>query len=294
MKDSRFIYNAERCLVNQFETRVFDDPLLPFKLGSHYNSQNQPFGGNWHKEIEIIQVLEGNGELFCNGQKVSMSPGEIFIINENETHRIDGMPFIRYNWISPCNDFFTDNGIEIDSIYFDRTLEDQTAYSLFSDAFEKLFRLICDPSYCPDVTDIPNARIDALRLFTYLTKNYSHSKSKTAKSNMFNAVQLGILYLNDKFRENITIEDVSKHVGLSKYHFIREFKKYTGHTVITYINSLRCDYARNLLLHSNHQVKDVCMLCGFDSLSYFSKVFKSATGVTPSRFKTMNKSDSST
>lgn len=78
--------------------------------------------------------------------------------------------------------------------------------------------------------------------------------------------------------------DLFSAVGLSEYHFMREFKKTMGHTLSSYINILRCEEAKLLLQSGQYQIKEVALLCGFEVESYFAKVFRKYTGMLPSEF----------
>ena len=71
----------------------------------------------------------------------------------------------------------------------------------------------------------------------------------------------------------------------SREHLSRCIKKYCGLTVAEYINELRLNYASNLLLHTNSGILEICYACGFQSQSYFYKVFKNKYGFSPKAFR---------
>ncbi len=71
----------------------------------------------------------------------------------------------------------------------------------------------------------------------------------------------------------------------SREHLSRSIKKYCGFTAAEYINELRINYASNLLLHTNSGILEICYSCGFQSQSYFYKVFKNQCGVSPKEFR---------
>ena len=80
-------------------------------------------------------------------------------------------------------------------------------------------------------------------------------------------------------------EDIANAVGLSMYHFSREFKKASGYSVMQYVNMIRCEHAQQLLISGKYKIKEVALLCGFDNYSYFSNIYKSYMGVLPSEQK---------
>ena len=81
----------------------------------------------------------------------------------------------------------------------------------------------------------------------------------------------------DAFKNN-------KRSNITKFHLIREFKRYTGQTVFTYINILKCKKAQSCLM-DGLTVTETATECGFDNVSYFSQVYKKIMGVSPNKTK---------
>ena len=90
-------------------------------------------------------------------------------------------------------------------------------------------------------------------------------------------------FIKKNLSRPLSADAVAAHVGLSKYHFLREFKRITGHTLVHYINALRCEQAQRLLEQGNCKVKEAAALCGFSNHSYFTSVFRQYTGLYPSQ-----------
>ncbi len=72
---------------------------------------------------------------------------------------------------------------------------------------------------------------------------------------------------------------------MSPYHFIRIFKNETGKTPYEYLVDIKIEKACSLLRRSNLSVTEICFLCGFNSSSHFSTVFKQKIGVSPSMYR---------
>jgi AraC-like DNA-binding protein len=71
---------------------------------------------------------------------------------------------------------------------------------------------------------------------------------------------------------------------LSKAAFCRYFKKMTRLTFIEFLNQFRIEQAK-ILLKSDKNVTETCYECGFESLSYFNRIFKKVVGQNPMQFK---------
>ena len=83
----------------------------------------------------------------------------------------------------------------------------------------------------------------------------------------------------------VSIEDVAREVGISPFHFIRQFEAVFGLTPHQFRIQSRLDRARRLLAMGGHSVTDVCMEVGFSSLGSFSDLFTRRVGATPSAYQ---------
>lgn len=92
-------------------------------------------------------------------------------------------------------------------------------------------------------------------------------------------------YMETHFQENISLENVAEHVGLSSYYFSKLFKEYTGINFIDELTRIRVEQAKRLLLESELSLKEICYKVGYNDPNYFSRVFKKTVGMTPSNFR---------
>lgn len=100
-----------------------------------------------------------------------------------------------------------------------------------------------------------------------------------------NLIYAAIGYMQTKYREPLTLEQVADYIGYSPSYFSKVFKQETGNTFRTYLNYLRIEKSKSLLLSSQVPVSDICAMVAFEDQSYFSKVFKRFVGVTPDRYR---------
>ena len=98
-------------------------------------------------------------------------------------------------------------------------------------------------------------------------------------------IRKSIDYMHRHYAEKITLEDVSAYVFLSPSYFSKVFKEEMGQNFNTYLNRIRIEKARQLLLTDNVQLVHVSGMVGFEDQSYFTKVFKKLTGVTPGKYR---------
>jgi len=91
-------------------------------------------------------------------------------------------------------------------------------------------------------------------------------------------------YIDQHYQRKISLIEVAQLCNLGKEAFCRYFKKATGSTFIDFLNQYRISQAKRLLLMDKN-VSETCFACGFESLSYFNRIFKKVTGENPSTFK---------
>ena len=98
-------------------------------------------------------------------------------------------------------------------------------------------------------------------------------------------VKKAMLYISEKFNTPLTLEDVSAYVHLHPSYFSTVFKNSTGLSFKEYLNKVRIEESKILLLNTDFSIIDIAIAVGFEDQSYFSKVFKKYTGTTPKQFR---------
>ena len=92
-------------------------------------------------------------------------------------------------------------------------------------------------------------------------------------------------YIKKNYMNKLTLEETAAHVFLSPAYFSRIFKEEMGDNFNVYVNHVRIEAAKKLLLNEKIALVDISTLVGFEGQSYFSKVFKKLTGTTPGKFR---------
>ncbi len=91
-------------------------------------------------------------------------------------------------------------------------------------------------------------------------------------------------YINNNYREKITLDDLCFLFGTNKTTICKSFKSAYGDTVINYINKLRIENAKKALREGNTSLTQLSANLGFSSIHYFSKLFKSFENKSPSEY----------
>ncbi len=96
-------------------------------------------------------------------------------------------------------------------------------------------------------------------------------------------------YLNKNFDENITLNSLAERFSISPYHLSRTFKNTTGFNFVEFLNNVRIKEAQRLLRKTNLNITEISNKSGYNSLTHFGRIFKSNTGLSPSKYRKLER-----
>ncbi|WP_274365405.1 AraC family transcriptional regulator [Paenibacillus thermotolerans] len=101
-------------------------------------------------------------------------------------------------------------------------------------------------------------------------------------------VQEAARFLDTHFSRMVGQEQLAAQLGVSKFHFLRTFTKYTGVTPNEYVNRKRIEKSIELLRATDWSIEKIAAEIGYSTGSYYIKVFQKLTGRTPGTFRAAN------
>jgi len=126
--------------------------------------------------------------------------------------------------------------------------------------------------------DVAHWLAKVLNRYTDLVFDLVDSKHK-------NIIRKAVNYMKANCAKDLTLSELADHVGYSHSHFSKVFKEEMGCGFRVYLNQLRVEKSKSLLLAGSASISEICSICGFEDQSYYCKVFKKMTGVTPDKFR---------
>ena len=242
---------------------------LPFV---RHKFKKQQFKKHFHTSYSIGLIIDGAYKLDIENKQIVSKSGEIKVINPYELHIADGNVSWEYinfmpssNFIKKLADEMCDNDNSC-NIKFRTNIKDKIATNLYLRVFNSLKKNI-------------EYEENLIIFISYLLENYASNefKVKQIPANIKNSLE----YIHINFLQNLTLDELAKISNVSKYHFIKTFKKEIGLTPHQYILDLKLEYAIKLIKQKT-PLSQIAYICGFSDQSHFIKSFKKYFGFTPS------------
>ena len=266
---------AERA---QFSKTEKLDDLLLFKA----DYRKFQFCRHAHEEFALGVMEKGTQKFRYRGEDVSAGPGSIITVNAEEVH--DGRSANGENykyWI----------------IYIPQALFQQAGKELVSPRSNHYFSkpVINDQSLAQKLTqvirsvqsstfDVVEAQSSFYLLFGQLLNKYGSETSWYDQVNKFSEpVKRATEYINDMALEEITLNDIAKEAGLSRFHFLRIFSKEKGMPPHSYLIHRRLILAKDAI-RKGENLADAAYKAKFSDQSHFSNKFRSFTGSSPLQY----------
>ncbi|KRE82397.1 AraC family transcriptional regulator [Paenibacillus sp. Soil766] len=92
-------------------------------------------------------------------------------------------------------------------------------------------------------------------------------------------------FAEKNYMQEISLSQISDYVGLSVSHFSALFKQHSGDSFVNFLNKIRIDKAKQLLLEPDLKIYQIADMVGFSSMPYFNRVFKNVTGLSPNEYR---------
>ena len=262
--------------------------------GSFLANPNQPYppvrhpsgyyfgweGGRTLQEYQINYITEGGGVLETDSGKFTIRAGSIFIIHPGVWHRYK--PLLKTGWQEYYLGF---NGELADRLLKHPLFEKHTPVlnvgvrEELIDTYFKVFDLVQEEQ--PGFQQIASGLI--VKMLGYLI---SFEKQKE-----FKGKRIATIIEDARFRirqhvdQEIDMEKMALEYNIGYSYFRKMFKNYTGMSPHKYHLELKVMRAKELLLVTNKSVKEISYELGFQTIHYFSRLFKNKVGKSPTEFR---------
>ncbi|PHV71837.1 hypothetical protein CS063_04585 [Sporanaerobium hydrogeniformans] len=127
--------------------------------------------------------------------------------------------------------------------------------------------------------------VNYLKNIAYCVKEtIEQEKKESYDENIYKAIG----YIKERYDQNIRSKEVASYINMSEGYFSKYFKKIIGVNFTDYVNHIKIEKAKELLIRKKLTIQEVSEKIGYTNCSYFSQIFKEIEGVTPKQYQKAN------
>lgn len=226
---------------------------------------------NGRKDYQLLYIHKGHGSFLINGETVVFGPGSIILYQPHDPQ---------------VYSYYAKDNPEIYWIHFLGTgsgslLEKysiRTAFAGESRALKHIFDEIMLELQLrrPGFQEICVA--DFQKLLIHINRLYAKPREATSENPHIDKL---LAHLNKRYMEPWTVQRMADYCHMSIDYFSHQFKLVVGVPPLQFLNQLRIDHAKEMLLTEDLPIGEISKLVGYNNPLYFSRAFKKATGSSP-------------
>lgn len=280
------VYYDDR-LPNGFEEHFFFSAQMPYTISIKQFQTEDIVPLHYAETIEILLCDQLCGEIVIDNQHYALDGRQLFVIPPYTVHSNNVRPGNGTMYVFKVCFHEMDRYVNV-SNYLELCGCQLSQLSYLCPEYDAVLKIV--ESLIANDGDLPKCIPLILQLFLLLSRHVDRNRNAAAAHSRFkeSSLQELIRWTNENYSRKITIEEVAKIAGYSKYHFCSRFKALTGITYMNYLNSVRVSHAC-LMLRNGESVQAVCRNTGFENTSHFIQMFKRIQHMTPHQYACQQK-----
>ncbi|MBR5536066.1 MAG: AraC family transcriptional regulator [Clostridia bacterium] len=235
-----------------------------------------------HREFEFLVMKKGKGVLYIENEKFNLKEGEGVFINSEELHigiKTDGGEAEFFAVVFAPEVFGSSRVDAVVQNYVEPVLKKKIrpARRLEKGAVELLYK----------INEKPGELMIKSHLYALwdMCLTGAEKTTGTVKDKGVNEIKAVMAYIRENFDKNIALEDMAGHVNISRGYLCREFKRVLHMTPFEYLIQIRIDKGCEMLKDEEWSIGEIAQRCGFNSFSYFTKIFGEKVGCSPKEYR---------
>lgn len=239
---------------------------------------------HWHRSIEIFALFEGELEFYVDEARYSLRPGEFMLVNSNEIHSIfspkRNQTVVLQIPLTTFEKYYTDEKF----IYFSHSsrLQDEEVMHLLRDMYHTYHEKPCG-------YELKVQGQFYMLLYILVTKYRETDVNEKVIQNSRKLDRLSQItaYMEENYREDISLESLAEIFGYSATYLSRMFRKYAKTNYKACLDDIRLEHAVKDLADTRLPIGEVVLRNGFPNSRAFVKVFKKRYGMQPKEYRRM-------
>ena len=242
----------------------------------HYDKGSFTRRSNFHSYL-ILYTYSGEGKLEYEGNTYTLKEGDGAFISCTREHyyeAVDKWDVAVFHFIGPFAEYMYSEYEATGNLIFHEGVDER-----FHRNLEQVISIYASPSIQRDLR--ASHAIEGMLLYLLVKQsNYNISKGDVPE-----AIQKVIVYMENHYTEDISLDKMADMTSTSKYHFSKEFKRYTGFSPHNYLIRLRIDQAKLLLKSTAMPANKIAHSVGIHDINNFNYLFKKKVGKTPIQYR---------
>ena len=232
-------------------------------------------------EIHILYLLKGGGFFIsAHCPKTRVQAGDVVFLFPSEWH----------NYAPDEDTGWEEVWIGFSSDYAQRIINEQfvtVSHPILKIGVRESFRNVFEQAYKVAHDERPGYQQQlAGYVLLILGSIYAYSKQAPYKDKPdADYIHHAQKYMREHTSENLSMEDVAKHIGMGYSKFRKFFRNYTGFSPNQYFLNLKLEKSKDLLLNTSLSSKEIAYELGFDSATYFNRIFRLHYHQTPIQYR---------
>ena len=247
------------------------------------------FKWHYHPEFELTYIVKGNGYRIVGNSYEPFNDGDLVLLGSNLPHTWSGKADGDVNSDAIVIQFSSEfilPFLELNESLLIKNMLDSSLRGINFEPDEQLVTKIIEITETNGVERIVKliSILDILskKQIKLIAPNTFHNVVSKKSEVRINKV---CLFIQNNFQNKIYLKEVADLIYLTESNFCKFFKKATGKTYSDYVNEIRINEASRLLIQSDKTISQISFECGFETLSYFNRVFLNKKGITPSVYR---------
>jgi len=250
-----------------------------------------PFKWHYHPEYELTLITSGTGKRLVGDSHENFTAGDLVLCGPHLPHTWSSEPF-QHEKAGAVVIQFSEGFIDSLTQF---TECDDIRQMLSASTRGLAFNHAASASVAKAIAKLPQqegvARITSLlkilqklagSAYYVLSSEFYSARYRKETENRINKI---CQFIQDHATENITIDEASALIHLSKSAFCKFFKRTMKTSFSDYVNDIRIANACHQLAETDKTIREIALDCGFESMTYFNRVFARKKGRTPSAFR---------
>jgi len=268
------------------------DTIQAYKLNTARNHSGQ----HYHDSMELYIFLGDTMQYFLGDKIYNLTKNDVMVINRYNYHKTNYLVSedpsrINLSFDISELDILKDQPLMSEICRFLSATKYIKAgtydHQAFTVSIEQLM-LLCEKKESSPFISARKRMLLFSILFILMEKSQKDIKENDLPGqprDLDHRISDIIDHINDSFAARIALESTSSGFGISKYYLCRKFSQFTGIGITDFINSKRLYEAKKLLENTDYRISRVSELVGFNSLTYFIRLFKKQYHKTPGEYR---------